>query len=293
MNKFDEFQQKYADEIIKRTVQGIDNRVDNLLLAESMKYSLVAGGKRIRPILLLITAKVFGVKDLENLLELSGSIELIHTYSLIHDDLPEMDNDDLRRGKLTSHKKFGTGPAVLAGDALLTMAFQFISDNSVISDNKKVKLINILSKNAGAPGMVSGQLTDITNENKELTIEELQQLHKQKTGALLSAAIEMGLVLGNSQRSDRENMLIFSRNIGLAFQVKDDILDVISNTKALGKKTQKDNNHGKNTYPNLLGLEKSIEYLKELVETAQANLNKISVDTQLFSDFLKYFDLGE
>lgn len=293
MNEFDKFRNEFADKIVEEAIQGINKRVDNEKLTESMNYSLTAGGKRIRPILMLATAQTFGVTNINNLLELSSSIELIHTYSLIHDDLPEMDNDDLRRGKLTSHKKFGTGQAVLAGDALLTMAFEFISDNLQISDEKKVKLISILSKNAGAAGMISGQLIDISNENNKLSIKELKNLHNQKTGALLAAAIEMGLVLGEASEINRVSMLSFAKKIGLAFQVKDDILDVISDTKTLGKKTQKDNNHGKNTFPALLGLDESINYLKELVSLAQVDLSKISVDTRLFEDFLKYFDLGE
>lgn len=293
MNEFDKFQHEFADKIVKEAVQGINQRVNNKKLAESMNYSLTAGGKRIRPILMLATAKTFGVTDINSLLELSSSIELIHTYSLIHDDLPEMDNDDLRRGKLTSHKKFGTGQAVLAGDALLTMAFEFISDNLQVSDEKKVKLISILSKNAGAMGMISGQLIDISNENNKLSINELINLHNQKTGALLAAAIEMGLVIGEASKADKVNMLSFAKKIGLAFQVKDDILDVISDTKTLGKETQKDNDHGKNTFPALLGLDESIKYLKELVALAQVDLSKVNVDTRLFEDFLKYFDLGE
>lgn len=293
MNKFIEFQNEHADLLIEVTRKSIAQSVDNKELAEAMIYSLTAGGKRIRPILFLALLKTYGIENLSRYYDIAGSIEMIHTYSLIHDDLPEMDNDDLRRGKPTNHKVFGVGPAVLAGDALLTMAFEQITSNKVITADQKVDLVDLLSKRSGPKGMISGQWLDITNENKTLTLEQLEKLHSQKTGDLLLASFEMALRLGNTSHHSYTELTSFAKKIGLAFQIKDDILDITSSEKELGKATQKDNVEGKNTYPDIIGLEKSKQYLKELQESARKNLDELAADTVLFNDFLEYFDLGE
>ncbi|MGR3741647.1 polyprenyl synthetase family protein [Companilactobacillus sp. DQM5] len=293
MNNFNKFQKIHAEKIVNIAKNKINLKIQNKKLAESMEYSLMAGGKRVRPILFLATLATFEKKELEKYYDISASLELIHTYSLIHDDLPEMDNDDLRRGKPTNHKVFGVGQAVLAGDALLTMAFQFVSENLFITDKQKVDLINILSEKAGAQGMVSGQWIDISNENHELTFEDLKQLHSQKTGDLLLASFLMAVKLTNASNDDIQKITNFAKKVGLAFQVKDDILDVTSTTEKLGKQTQKDSNEGKNTFPALLGLEESKGYLKKLCDSAHEDLLQINKDTSLLDDFLKYFELGE
>lgn len=293
MDNFQDFQQEHAEKLILTADNLIDQKVNNRELAESMRYSLDAGGKRIRPILFLATLQTFGVNQLNNYYDIAASLELIHTYSLIHDDLPEMDNDDLRRGKPTNHKVYGTGSAVLAGDALLTMAFEFISNNEVITAQQKIELVKILSTKAGANGMISGQWLDINNTGHVLDQSQLERLHNQKTGDLLLASFEMALALVEVSDRDYAEISQFGKKIGLAFQVKDDILDVTSTTEQLGKKAQKDSVEGKNTYPSLLGLEGAKKYLKELRDSAQDNLDRLSVSSDLLTDFLKYFDLGE
>ncbi|MDO1605555.1 polyprenyl synthetase family protein [Lactobacillus sp. YT155] len=293
MNNFQDFQHEHAEKLILTADNLIDQKVNNRELAESMRYSFDAGGKRIRPILFLATLQTFGVNQLSNYYDVAASLELIHTYSLIHDDLPEMDNDDLRRGKPTNHKVYGTGSAVLAGDALLTMAFEFISNNEVITAQQKIELVKILSTKAGANGMISGQWLDINNTGHVLDQSQLEKLHKQKTGDLLLASLEMALALVEASDRDYAEISQFGKKIGLAFQVKDDILDVTSTTEQLGKKAQKDSVEGKNTYPSLLGLEGAKKYLQELRDSAQDNLDRLSVSSDLLTDFLKYFDLGE
>lgn len=293
MDNFQDFQQEHAEKLILTADELIDQKVSNQELAESMRYSLDAGGKRIRPILFLATLQTFGISRLDKYYDIAASLELIHTYSLIHDDLPEMDNDDLRRGKPTSHKVYGTGSAVLAGDALLTMAFEFISDNESITPQQKVELVKALSNKAGANGMISGQWLDINNTGHELNQNQLEKLHNQKTGDLLLASFEMALALVVVSDWDYAEISQFGKKIGLAFQVKDDILDVTSTTEQLGKRAQKDSLEGKNTYPSLLGLKGAKKYLQELRDSAQDNLNRLSVSSDLLTDFLKYFDLGE
>lgn len=292
-NSFTEFTDTYSKNIIENTTNYIETVTNNSLLKESMIYSLTAGGKRIRPMLFLAMIKTFSNLEISDYCKIAGSIEMIHTYSLIHDDLPEMDNDDLRRGKLTNHKKFGVGPAVLAGDGLLTMSFNLISTSEKITDDKKIELISILSEYSGTSGMISGQMTDITNENKKLNLEELVSLHMRKTGDLLIASILMGLVISDSNDEIKAKMKKFGKNIGLAFQVKDDILDQVSNEEIMGKKTHKDLKKGKNTFPSLIGLDASKKYLNDLILEAKQILNSIDIDTKLIESFLEYFNLGE
>ncbi|GKQ42556.1 geranyltranstransferase [Companilactobacillus sp. RD055328] len=293
MDTFTKFQEEHAQKIIDVAKINIEKNIENHELSESMNYSLTAGGKRIRPVLFLAVLKTLGIGNLANYYNLSSSLEMIHTYSLIHDDLPEMDNDDLRRGKPTNHKVFGVGQAVLAGDALLTMSFEIIATDNSISPQQKVDLVRILSKQSGPKGMISGQWLDITNENRQLNLDELINLHNQKTGDLLLASVEMALEIGNSSSIAKESLINFAKKIGLAFQIKDDILDVISDSEKMGKQTQKDELEGKNTFPAIMGLDQSIQYLQELQQSAKQDLNQLAVDTTLLEDFLNYFNLGE
>lgn len=261
-------------------------------LSESMLYSLKAGGKRLRPLLTLAVLKTFNHKIGEDELKVSSALELLHTYSLIHDDLPAMDNDDLRRGKATNHVVYGEGLATLAGDALLTLAFQWLTDNN-LTDVKKVQLVLELSKKAGPSGMVAGQAIDILNENKQLTLDQIKHLHEQKTGDLIRYALIAGGIM-----SDRESEVIhllddFGADYGLAFQIYDDILDVTSNTEDLGKPVHQDS--VKNTYTNQLGLDKSYEYLEDTLDHSKMILKKISdlngIDVSLLMSFLDYFNI--
>ncbi len=228
-------------------------------LFEAMRYSLLAGGKRIRPILVLEFCRICG-GDTKKALPFAAAIEMVHTYSLIHDDLPCMDNDDYRRGRLTNHKVYGEAQAVLAGDALLTAAFRTAS----MADAKAetiVSVIQVLSGCAGELGMVGGQILDIEGENKELTADQVHTIHHLKTGALISAACRMGAIAGGATKEQIEAAKTYAEAIGLAFQIRDDMLDVLGDAKKLGKKTHMDEN--KNTFVTLFGLERCQEMIEE------------------------------
>ena len=275
-------------EFEKISLPKLENEMDlylnslnsNQILKEAMRYSVDAGGKRIRPLLVLISAYSLGKKISKSDYQVAGSLELLHTYSLIHDDLPEMDNDELRRGKPTSHKKFGQAIAVLAGDGLLTTSFEWLSLTDIDND-KKIKLISQLALAAGPQGMVSGQTDDILGENKKYNLEELKHLHAGKTGALLRYACIAGGILSDA-----------SDNFGLAFQIYDDLLDVIGDAKSLGKNVHKDEIENKNTYPILLGVQGTKEALVEVLNNTENLLkemanNDIAID--LFEQLLDYF----
>lgn len=228
-------------------------------LFEAMRYSLLAGGKRIRPILVLEFCRICG-GDPKKALPFAAAIEMVHTYSLIHDDLPCMDNDDYRRGRLTNHKVYGEAQAVLAGDALLTAAFRTASMADAAPETI-VSVIQVLSACAGELGMVGGQILDIDGENKELTAEQVHTIHHLKTGALISAACRMGAIAGGATKEQIEAARVYAEAIGLAFQIRDDMLDVLGDAKKLGKKTHMDEN--KNTFVTLFGLERCKELIEE------------------------------
>jgi len=247
-------------------------------LRDAMLYSLDAGGKRVRPMLFLAVAYSSGVKlaDLPQYFDIAGAIELVHTYSLIHDDLPEMDDSDYRRGKLSNHKKFGVGPAVLAGDGLLTQAFYWIAKSNLDTD-KRMAAVRILSHNAGPMGMVAGQMTDITMEDKKLDETELTTLHKQKTADLMTAAVTIGAFSAGHELS--KHLVQYANDIGLAFQLQDDLNDADDG---------EDND--KNTFPNLIGKEATEAKLKDLVKDAlNAVLKEEKFDKNLLVSFLDYF----
>lgn len=223
-------------------------------LKESMLYSLTAGGKRIRPLLISGVLHDLGkVHPAE--LHVGAALEMIHTYSLIHDDLPAMDDDDLRRGKPTNHKVYGEATAILAGDAMLTESFSVIGKAPSLTDAEKLELILLLTRTAGAEGMVGGQMLDMDAEQKKLSENELENVHRLKTGALLTFAVEAGAILAKAKATDREQLRRYARHIGIAFQIQDDILDVVGDEKVTGKKTGADAEQGKNTYPGILTME--------------------------------------
>ncbi|WP_427108086.1 polyprenyl synthetase family protein [Lysinibacillus xylanilyticus] len=264
-------------------VEKIDAPVN---LKESMLYSLKAGGKRIRPLFVLAVLELYN-KNLKDGLTVGSVVEIIHTYSLIHDDLPSMDNDDFRRGKPTNHKVYGEALATLAGDALNTLAFGILARMDV-SAEKRIELVNLLSKAAGAEGMVGGQVLDMEGEKRQLNLAELEHVHVNKTGALLRFSIEAGAVLADVTQENRETLKEYAHHIGLAFQIQDDILDIEGTTEELGKTAGKDVASDKSTYPALLSLDGAKEKLTEHYQHAINALDKLEVDSSLLREFAAY-----
>lgn len=255
----------------------IENHLTQLPLGEgslkdSMAYSLQAGGKRIRPVLALASAKALG-GEIENILDPVCALELIHTYSLIHDDLPSMDNDDYRRGKLANHKVFGEGQAILAGDALLTYAFELLSKAIPgVAPERQLQVIMEVAQAAGPLGMVGGQVRDLEAENKRLNLEELETIHRMKTGAMLVVSARLGAILANGSAEEIEALTKYAQAIGLAFQIKDDLLDIEGDTETLGKLAQSDLRQNKSTYPILLGIEGARLELQAKIQEAHEAL---------------------
>lgn len=257
------------------------------LLYESMNYSLLMGGKRIRPILTkaVMDALSINSEDYESII---CAIELIHSYSLIHDDLPAMDDDEYRRGKLTNHKVYGDGLAILAGDGLLTYAFQMICENTKATLEQKVAVIHSLSKAAGPEGMVGGQAFDLLSEGKKLSLEELKTLHRGKTGALFRAAVEVGLILSNCDETIKKAFLSYAEELGLLFQITDDILDVTGTVEELGKTPGSDVREDKATYVSLLSLERAKEYAEETASNAKKALLSVPVKHDKLLELVDY-----
>lgn len=253
--------------------------IDEATLSAAMNYSVDAGGKRLRPTMTLMVAQILGVELNSDVLRAACALELLHTYSLIHDDLPAMDNDDLRRGKPTSHKQFGEAIAILAGDGLLTLAFQWLTDNQ-LSSKVKARLTLELSKAAGPAGMVAGQVRDILATGETLSIEQLQKLHAQKTGALLKYATLAGGVIAEVDDEVVAELANFGSLYGLAFQIYDDILDVTATSADLGKATHKDTERGKNSYPALLGLPGAEKKLSQVLTAAKVSQERLTTLTQ-------------
>lgn len=249
-------------------------------LLESMRYSLTAGGKRIRPILVLEFCRISG-GDVQKALPVACAIEMLHTYSLIHDDLPCMDNDDLRRGKPTNHVVYGECTAVLAGDALQAEAFGTIL-RSELSADARANCAEILADAVGSDGMCAGQFLDMAGENKVLSEEDLNEINSRKTGALLIAACKMGVAAAGGSDEQLEAAALFGAAIGAAFQIRDDILDVISTNEALGKPVGSDAQENKNTYMVLYGQERCMKMIRRLTESAKSSLGGAFNDT----DFL-------
>ena len=236
-------------------------------LCESMKYSLMAGGKRLRPVLLMAAADAVGAKGTDYLTT-GCAMEMIHTYSLIHDDLPAMDDDDYRRGKLTNHKVYGAGMATLAGDALLTLAFEVMLRQQGVSAEKLVQVVREISTAAGPDGMVGGQALDMESEDKQISMETMKNIHLGKTGALFRAAIRSGAILGGASEEALQALTVYADNFGLAFQITDDILDVIGDEQVIGKPVGSDEKNHKSTYVTLTSLEEAQRLAQEAVDTA-------------------------
>ncbi len=241
---------------------------------EAMRYSLLAGGKRLRPILCLTTCELMG-GNLEMSLPTACALEMIHTMSLIHDDLPAMDNDDYRRGKLTNHKVYGEDIAILAGDALLSYAFEYVATQTRnVELPSLIDVIARLGRTVGAAGLVGGQVLDLESEGQsDVTVDTLKFIHIHKTGALLETSVVSGAILAGAKQEDVERLSRYAQNIGLAFQIIDDILDVTASTEELGKTAGKDERAQKATYPSLWGLEESKKQAQALIDDAIAQLS--------------------
>lgn len=260
------------------------------VLQQAMVYSLFAGGKRIRPLLALASYEACG-GDPAEIVPYASTLELIHTYSLIHDDLPAMDNDDLRRGKPTNHKIYGEAIAILAGDALLTEAFSILSDPSLSSTVKEADLLRALREIAlasGLNGMVAGQVQDILSENFEPDHETLEFIHMHKTAALIRASVMMGPILYGSSKDILDALSEYGSNIGLAFQVIDDILDIEGVEEELGKPIGSDERSNKMTYPSLYGIEKSRDIAKKLISSALSSLSSFSSKADPLREIANY-----
>lgn len=256
----------------EKSITGIEKRLDELSsnfyceseLKDSMRYSLLANGKRLRPLMMLISAKLAGLKETE-VTDMACAMEMIHTYSLMHDDLPSMDDDDLRRGKPTNHVVFGEALAILAGDALLNEAHILLIREYAGTINGRNAILEI-SEASGKDGMINGQVLDILSEGKNIDLEVLKKIHKNKTGALIKASLTAPFYLAGKSEDEIEDMRIIGENTGLLFQIQDDILDATGDLKTLGKTPGKDERDNKTTYVSLLGLTKS----KEMVESIYA-----------------------
>ncbi|MBE0367201.1 (2E,6E)-farnesyl diphosphate synthase [Pseudoalteromonas aurantia] len=278
----------------QRVSQFISNYFkQDLITDETVKaatfYSINNGGKRLRPFLVYATGNILGAR-IEDLDVIAAAIECIHSYSLVHDDLPAMDDDDLRRGKPTCHIQFNEAQAILAGDALQSLAFELIAEHRfAIPESRQLRMIQVLSKAAGLQGMVGGQALDIAATDKVVSLDELEKIHRLKTGALLTCAIELGALCSpNMNETDFTTLQQYGQNIGLAFQVQDDILDIEGDTYTLGKPQGSDIGNNKSTYPAILGMPGAKQKAQALTTTAIEKLNSINADTELLAQLAKY-----
>ena len=279
---------RVVEESLTSFISGAENSPQKIIF-DSMKYSLEAGGKRIRPVLLLETIKMMG-GDCSAGIPFACAVEYIHTYSLIHDDLPAMDDDDLRRGKPTNHKVFGEAVAILAGDGLLNSAFEIMS-GEILKNNcvGSVKAMNVIASCAGVNGMIAGQIVDIESEGRSISYEDLRYLHSKKTGALIKASVMAGAYIAGANEEELKAVERYSENIGLAFQITDDILDVTGNTSELGKNTGSDIQNDKSTYVSLFGIEKARLLAQDCLKDAVESLGNFDSQRRLFMEELARF----
>jgi geranylgeranyl diphosphate synthase type II len=256
---------------------------------EAMRYSLFAGGKRVRPILCIAACESVG-GDVIQAMPAAVALECIHTYSLIHDDLPAMDDDELRRGKPTSHMLYGEAGAILAGDGLLTLAFELLSGDKLrtISPDDRLRIINIIASGAGSHGMVGGQAIDIGCEGKKTDIETLREIHSRKTGALITASVQTGAVLGGADRDQFTALTVYGKKIGLAFQIVDDLLNVEGTTEQLGKSAGSDAERHKATYPAFFGVEATRRMAEETIAEAREALSDFGDTTIMLQELATY-----
>ena len=271
----------------------VDAELDLLIPAEStepmrlhaaLRWSVFGGGKRFRPALIFAVGRTFGAED-EKLIATAAAIEMIHTYSLIHDDLPSMDDDDMRRGRATCHKKFGEATAILAGDALQGLAFKTIAEDDRLPDDIRVRLISIIASAASTPdGMVAGQQLDLDAEGELPTADDIEKIHARKTGALVAAAAKTGAIIGGAIAAEYAAVSLYAAKLGLLFQITDDILDITQTSETLGKTAGKDAAARKATYPAHYGIEKVRDIAKDLYRSAVSDLEIITKPTGLLKD---------
>ncbi|MBI5183914.1 MAG: polyprenyl synthetase family protein [Nitrospinae bacterium] len=278
-----------VDEALDRYLPQ-DNEFPSIIY-ESMRYSLFAGGKRVRPILIIASAETIGGRR-EDVLPFAAGVEMIHTYTLIHDDLPALDNDDLRRGKLTNHKVFGEAIAILAGDALLTYAFQLMTDHNLMSTippSVLLSAVNEMAMAVGSLGTIGGQVVDIQSEGKEVDMTTIEYIHAHKTGSLIMASIKCGAILSEGSSDERDALISYGKDIGLAFQIIDDILDLEGDEKRLGKAIGSDIENKKVTYPALFGVEESRRMANRLVEDGISSLKIFGSKADVLRDIANFF----
>ncbi len=277
---------RIVDETLDKLIPS--SEIEPKRLHEAIRWSLFAGGKRFRPVLVFAVGETFGA-DKERLLRMAAAVEMVHTYSLIHDDLPSMDNDDLRRGRETCHKKFDEATAILAGDVLETLAFLAVSEDETLSAELRVRLVAELAIAAGTPyGMVAGQQLDLMAEGKNISIDELDRIHNLKTGSLIAACGKAGAMIGNAAADHVAVIGEFSRELGLLFQITDDILDITQTTESLGKTAGKDVSALKATYPAYYGLAETEKLAKEIHGNAVEFLHRIDRPTKLLKQIADF-----
>jgi geranylgeranyl pyrophosphate synthase len=277
--------EKKLDEIVPAS------ETEPVRLHEAVRWSLLGGGKRFRPVLMLAAGQTFGFEPgkLPAAVAVAAAIEMIHTYSLIHDDLPAMDDDDLRRGRQTCHKKFDEATAILAGDVLQTLAFQTVSEDAALSADIRIRLISEISRACGTPrGMVAGQALDLAAESREISGEELENIHRSKTGALIRSAARCGAIIAGAEENEIEAVSEYASSLGLLFQITDDLLDVTAPAETLGKTPGKDKKAGKITYVSVYGLEEAGKKANQAFEDACQKLDLLNRDTSLLREIAEF-----
>ena len=284
-------------EELKKRIKEIDNALEVFLtkeknsqdkIYEAAKYSLFAGGKRLRPMLMLECYKMCGGEDEKSVMPFACGMEMIHTYSLIHDDLPAMDNDDYRRGKPTNHKVFGEAMAILAGDALLNYAFETALSAKRVDDTLKLRAISEMANSSGWDGMIGGQVVDLESEGKKISLDELRYIHRLKTGALIKASCKIGAILAGADSDTISRVERYAENLGIAFQIQDDILDVIADETELGKPVGSDEKNEKSTYVTICGLDRAKEYSKEYTDKSLNELEAFGEKNEFLKKLTKY-----
>ena len=286
--------QQLQQDVALHLTKLIEKRASDARLKEAMLYAVQSGGKRIRPLLTLAVG-ASGKSKNGAALDLACALEMIHTYSLIHDDLPGMDDDDLRRGRPTLHKAFDEATAILAGDALLTLAFE-VAANANLEADQLVEAVKILSTASGMSGMISGQMKDIASEEVTITLEQMKEIHREKTGELLLAAVRLGNLFVNDSKM-KEAFVSYATHFGLAFQIQNDLQDVCWTSEQTGKETGKDSELSKNTYPSLLGVEGAKEALASEISSCKRALEEVDFTPEnqqtkaLFVEFLTYLEI--
>jgi geranylgeranyl diphosphate synthase type II len=291
---------KEAKTYIQNTAELVHQELDHisrnwtkmpLELQEAMRYSLLAGGKRIRPVLAIATLEALGGEK-ELALPFGCAIEMIHTYSLIHDDLPAMDDDDYRRGKWTNHKVYGEATAILAGDALLTESFDLLAqgaEKANLSAATSMTIIKEAVRYVGGNGMINGQVLDMQSENQMITLEELEEVHRRKTGDLITFSVRVGALVAGAKKETLDALTMFAYSLGLAFQIQDDILDVVGDQSVIGKAVGSDESNHKATYPVLLGIEESKARLERCIQDARASIeNREDINPERLLELADY-----